>query len=77
MSGPMRGGNSASIYAENDFILNRLNHKESTPGDIKKHEEQIAEPIGCLIDYLDLFHEATQNMATDVEIPSNITNGLL
>ena len=54
------------------------NHKESTPGKIKKHEEQIAELIGSLIDYdVDPFDGTTQNMATDVELTSNITNGLL
>ena len=52
-------------------------HKESTPGEIKKYEEQIAEPIGSLIEYVDLFHRATRNLATDVEIPSNIKNGRL
>ena len=35
------------------------NHKESTPGKIKKHEEQIAELIGSLIDYVDPFHGTT------------------
>ena len=30
------------------------NHKESIPGEIKKHEEQIAEFIGSLKDYGDL-----------------------
>ena len=81
--GPMRGGHSASINAEN-FILNshmlvklkkelkkkmnlktESNHKESTPGKIKKHEEQIAELIGSLIDYVDPFHGITGNMAGD------------
>ena len=93
--GPMRGGHSASINAEN-FILNshmlpklkkelknKINlktesyHKESTPGENEKHEEQIAELIGSLGDYVDPFHGATRNMATDVGLPSNITNGLL
>ena len=93
--GPMRGGHSASINAEN-FILNshmlpklkkelknKINlktesyHKESTPGENEKHEEQIAELIGSLGDYVDPFHGATRNMATDVGVPSNITNGLL
>ena len=41
------------------------------------YEEQIGETIGGLIDYVDLFQRAIRNMATDVEIPSNITNGLL
>ena len=82
-AGPMRGGHSASINAEN-FILNshmlvklkkelkkkmnlktESNHKESTPGKIKKHEEQIAELIGSLIDYVDPFHGITGNMAGD------------
>ena len=52
-------------------------HKESTPRENKKHEEQIAELIGSLGDYVDPFHGATRNMATDVGLPSNITNGLL
>ena len=34
------------------------NHKESTPGAIKKHEEQIAGLIGSLNDYGDPFHGA-------------------
>ena len=81
--GPVRGGHSVSINAEN-FILNshmlvklkkelkkkmnlktESNHKESTPGKIKKHEEQIAELIGSLIDYVDPFHGTTGNMAGD------------
>ena len=93
-AGPMRGGHSASINAEN-FILNshmlpkrkkelknKMNlktesyHKESSPGENKKHEEQIA-GIESLSDYVDLFHGTTRNMATDVGLPSNITNGLL
>ena len=53
------------------------NQKESTSRKMKKHEEQIAELIGSLIDYVDPFHGATRNMATDVELLSNITNGLL
>ena len=53
------------------------NQKESISRKMKKHEEQIAELIGSLIDYVDPFHGATRNMATDVELLSNITNGLL
>ena len=41
------------------------------------HEDKIGETIGGLIDYVDLFQRAIRNMATVVEIPSNITNGLL
>ena len=50
------------------------NHKESTPGEIKKHEEKIAGFIGSLNDYGDPFHESAQNMA---EMLGNIKNGLL
>ena len=53
------------------------NHKESIPRETKMHEDKIGETIGGLIDYVDLFQRAIRNMATDVEIPSNITNGLL
>ena len=53
------------------------NHKESTPGEIKKHEEQTAKLIKNLIDYVEPFHGATRHMPTDVEIHSNIENGLL
>ena len=35
------------------------NHKESTPGEIKKHEEQTAKLIKSLIDYVEPFHGAT------------------
>ena len=95
IGGPMRGGRSVSINAEN-FILNShmlaklkkelknkmnlktdSNQKESTSRKMKKHEEEIAELIGSLIDYVDPFHGATRNMVTDVELLSNITNGLL
>ena len=48
--------------------------KESTPGEIKKHEEQIAGLIGSL---KIPFHGAAQNMAAGAEIPGNIINGLL
>ena len=48
--------------------------KESTPGKIKKHEEQIAGLIGSL---KIPFHGAAQNMAAGAEIPGNIINGLL
>ena len=51
-----------------------LNHKESIPGEIKKHEEQIAGPIGSLNDYGNPFHGAVENRATGAEIPGNITN---
>ena len=96
MGGPMRGGHSASINAENDLILNShmlakfkkriekqnefknwLKPKESIPRETKINEEQIGETIGNLIDYVDVFQRAIRNMTTDVEIPSNITNGLL
>ena len=53
------------------------NHKESTSREAKKHEEQIAEVFGSLIDYVDTFHGATQSMAAYVEIPGSITNRLL
>ena len=53
------------------------NHKESTPGEIKKHEEQIPGLTGSLNNYDDPFYVAAQNMATGAEIPSNIINGLL
>ena len=53
------------------------NRKESTPGETKKHKEQIAEFVRSLIDCVDPFHKATPNMATDVEIPGNIKNGPL
>ena len=50
------------------------NHTGSTPGEIKRYEEQIAELIGSLNDP---FHGAAQKMATGAEIPGNIINGLL
>ena len=53
------------------------NHKESTTGEIKKYEEQIAGIIGSLNNYGDPFHGAARNMATGAQIPVNITNGLL
>ena len=53
------------------------NHKKLIPRVIIKHEQQITELIGSLSDYVDPFHGATRNMATDVELPSNIKNGLL
>ena len=53
------------------------NHKESIPGEIKKHEQQIAELIGSLSEYIDPFHGAMWNMAADVELRSIITNGPL
>ena len=53
------------------------NNKKLIPREIIKHEQQITELIGSLSDYVDPFHGATRNMATDVELPSNIKNGLL
>ena len=50
------------------------NHKESTPGKIKRHEEQIAGVIGSLNDP---FHGVAQNMAAGSEIIGNIMNALL
>ena len=44
---------------------------------IKKHEEIIAELIGSLNNYGDLFHGVAQNIATCAEIPINKINGLL
>ena len=94
--GPMSGGYSTAIDAENDFILNShilaklrkefknkmnfktdSNFKESTPGEIRKHEEQIASVIGSLNKYSNPFHEVAWNMATVAEIPGNIINVLL
>ena len=49
-------------------------HKESTAGEIKRHEGQIAGLIGSLNDP---FHGVAQNMAAGSEIPSNIINALL
>ena len=87
----MRGGQSTSIDAENDFILNSHvlaelknkinsktdpNHKELTTGVFEKHEKRIAGLNGSLNDYGDLFHGVSQNMATCAEIPFN-KNGLL
>ena len=48
--------------------------KESIPGEIKRHEKQIAGLIGSLNDP---FHGVAQNTAAGAEIPSNIINGLL
>ena len=50
------------------------NQEDSTLGENKKHEEQIAGLIGSLNDYGDHFHGAAWNMA---EISGNIINGLL
>ena len=50
------------------------NHKESIPGEIKIHEEQIRGLIGSLNDP---FHGVAQNMAAGSEIPGNIINALL
>ena len=74
--GPMRGGYSTSIDAENDLILNshilaklkkefknKINFKtdskfkESTPSEVRKHEEQIARLIGSLNYYSNPFQE--------------------
>ena len=53
------------------------NHKESTPGEIRKHEEQIAGLIGSLNDYGNPFRGAARSMAAGAEIPGNIINWLL
>ena len=45
------------------------NQKESTPSEIKKHE-QIAGVIECLNGNGDPFYGAAQNMATSAEIPT-------
>ena len=50
------------------------NHKESTPGEIRKHEEQIAGLIGSLNDYGNPFRGAARSMAAGAEIPGNIIN---
>ena len=50
------------------------NHKESTAGEIKRHEEQIAGLTGSLNDP---FHGVAQNMAAGSEIPGDIINALL
>ena len=50
------------------------NHKESTAGEIKRREEQIAGLIGSLNDP---FHEVAQNIAAGSEIPGNVINALL
>ena len=42
--------------------------KESTPGEIKRHKEQIAGLIGSL---KDIFHGVAQNVAADAELPGN------
>ena len=94
--GPMSGGYSAVIDAENDFILNShilaklrkefknkmnfktdSNFKESSPGEIRKHEEQIARLIGSLNNYSNPFHGAAWNMTTGADLLSNIINWLL
>ena len=55
-------------------LKNSSNLKESTPGKIKRHEEQTAGLIGSLNDP---FHGVAQNMGAGAEIPGNIINGLL
>ena len=94
--GPMSGGYSTSIDAENDFILNShilaklrkefknkmnfktdSNFKESSPGEIRKHEEQIARLIGSLNNYSNPFHGAAWNMTAGADLLSNIINWLL
>ena len=50
------------------------NHKESTAGEIKIHEEQIEGLIGSLNDP---FHGVAQNKAASSGIPVNIINALL
>ena len=50
------------------------NRKESTAGEIKRHEEQIARLIGSLNDPL---RGVAQNMVAGSEIPGNIINALL
>ena len=49
-------------------------HKESTAGEIKIHEEQIEGLIGSLNDP---FHGVAQNKAASSGIPGNIINALL
>ena len=51
------------------------NFKESTPGEIIKHLEQIARLIGSLNNYSNLYHEVAWTMATGAEIPGDIING--
>ena len=46
-------------------------HKELTPGEIKRHEEQIARLIESLNDPI---QGAAQIMATGAEIPGNVIN---
>ena len=53
------------------------NFKESTPDEIRKHEEQIAGLLGSLNNYSNPFHGAAWNMATGAKIPGNIINELL
>ena len=48
------------------------NLKESTPGEIRKHEEQIARLIGSWNNYSNPFHEVARNMATGVETQPTI-----
>ena len=48
------------------------NFKESTPSEIKKHEEQIARLIGILKHYSNPFHDVAWNMAAVAEIPGTI-----
>ena len=52
------------------------NHKESTPGKIRKHEEQIAGLVGSLNKYGNPFRGAARSMAAGAEIPGNIINWL-
>ena len=53
------------------------NFKESRPGKIRKHEQQVARLIGSLNNYSNPFHGVAWNMAKGAEIPGNIINGLL
>ena len=53
------------------------NFKESSPGEIRKHEEQIARLIGSLNNYSNPFHGAAWNMTTGADLLSNIINWLL
>ena len=53
------------------------NFKESRPGKIRKHEQQVARLIGSLNKYSNPFHGVAWNMAKGAEIPGNIINGLL
>ena len=51
------------------------NFKESTPGEIIKHLEQIARLIGSLNNYSNPYHEVAWTMAAGAEIPGDIING--